>query len=316
MPLINTNKMDNQKTKQLEERLEQQNGYSGIDPQSGWNRKNFVGHFNHLEQIFGYHKQIEETKGEIPGGLKGDLSEVLNGNDFLAGQSDEIVRSAAKNGKKEGEKRMAEWARNNIDSLYKEIDSSEHADQMYMQLVRSVPLCMTGDKEHDETFGYISKVREADDAMKAAQNEDISKMRKIVEDKAKTRKLPEWKQKLIKEFIGDNRLVHALFMEEYQLRKNLMNHNLSTQDGKADREKIKSLIAGSLSKKWQFYEKETHEDTKKKIYEKHKKDEQTSTPEIARYYERKKEREEHGIEVPAEDIVKILDERKAKAGGH
>ena len=105
---------------------------------------------------------------------------------------------------------MAEWARNNIDSLYKEIDSSEHADQMYMQLVRSVPLCMTGDKEHDETFGYISKVREADDAMKAAQNEDISKMRKIVEDKAKTRKLPEWKQKLIKEFIGDNLQGNAL----------------------------------------------------------------------------------------------------------
>jgi hypothetical protein len=335
MPLIKTNKMDNKETKKLEERLNE-GEFFGIDPSRGWDREYFVREFNRLGEVAKYEKQIKETKGEIPSGLKGDLSAVLNGNDLLTGQSDDIVRKAAKNAKKEGDRKMAEWARNNMPSLYTEIDSSEHADQMYLRLALTTPLCLTGDEKHDYTVGLMAKVKEGQKAIKAAQEGDISEMRKIVKAETKARKLPEWKKKLIDEFSNDDRLVQALFQESYQKKEMLVDHNLKLEDGKVDRNKIKSLISGSLSKKWHFYEDETHKDTKKEIYEqeimpiynaiaenayaiahdKYVKDKQSSTPGIEDLNKRAQERAKYGVGVGAEDVVKILEDKRKAAGGH
>lgn len=330
--------MDNEETKKLEEMLERGSfSYEGINPSSGWDRRNFVDEFFRLNDILKYEKQMKEAQGALSTGLKEDLSDVLTKDKSrkFAKLSDELLKYAGKEARKMGQKDMAEWTRNNLSSLYEEIDSSEQGNQIYVGLALTSPLCLTGNKDHDYTVGLISKLKDAEEAIEKAKKGDIGKMRKIVEAKVKNQKIPEWGRKLINKFIGDEQFVQMLFHEEYQARQNLAVLNISgDNEGKtADKSKIKLLIEESLKKKWEFYHEETNDSKKGDIYDDEivplynaiagnafqvaharlERDSIDANPEIQEMIERAKKREQYGVGVDAGDIVEILEDRK-KAG--
>lgn len=326
--------------------------YTGIDPEHRLSGKEserelLIQKYK-LDQLVEYEGIIKKAQGNPSIGVRENIGAVLfgpeKGEQIGRDLEEKIIRDAAKQGRKHGEKRMAEWVRNNWNAVFDKIEDSDDCDQLYMQMALTVPLLSIVDedgkeredyKRHNTAVKFLRAVQDAQAALKSAQDGDTGKMRKVVESKIKDQNVPEWGRKLLKAYINDQTFLQLVFQEEYQARQQILQAAL-TKDGKnPDKDKIKDLINDSAKEAWRLHNKETDKGRQKDIFEKgiapmynriadavyqvvtkeYQKDMEDEHPEIKKANERAAERKAAGMGyVPGRELAEQLEGWEGNGG--
>lgn len=243
--------------------------YKGINPEQAFEDRDFLIHFSNLSKVKRYEKQIKDTKGNPAPDVRRDLAGILYQDEGVGLKlSDLIIRDSAKQGRKSLQRNMVQYVQNNYHKFLSTIDEDEKANEIYTNIVFSIPLCYIQDKKHDTIVTLISRVKEAEAAAATANEKgDMGKMRKIAESKIKDRNIPDWGVKLLKQYLFDETFLKLVFKEEYQSRQQLALMALTSDGQNIDRDKVKGVIEDSLIEAQVRYNKAGEMDNKGDIYD-------------------------------------------------
>ncbi|MBS3091306.1 hypothetical protein J4217_02570 [Candidatus Pacearchaeota archaeon] len=244
--------------------------YNGINPDQSHDDEKFLGHFYHLAKLQETEKEIKETKGNLLPGSKRDLGERLFGSEEIGMLlKDDLVRDAAKEGRKSAQRKMAKYTERNYSELMEIIRGSKNATDIFTNMAFANPnlLYFIGNESHDTVVRFIRAVGEAQGAVQKASQGDSSGMRKIVEKKIEDQDVPDWGRKLLQLYMNDETFLRLVFGEEYQARQRIARAALTTNGRDIDKGKVEDLITDSVIEAQRLYRKETDPKKKRDIYD-------------------------------------------------
>lgn len=270
--------------------------YKPINQNESYDRDNLIKHYEDFQDINQYLQAIKEDPENT--GAWGDAGELLRKNPYYYFKSERSPRSDLEDSLSEEYSNLGKYVKNNSSTFYGKIESED-----YIELIQKVPLCKTGDEEHDEFVDTINEYRKLNE-----MGNDPNKMNTYVQEKI--RKAPRWAQISFARY-GKNDL--NTNFESYLINiDSKLKSKMYEEDGKTIKSKfLEKVFKDSLDETEKALDDEDYSDSEKNdvwernvrpfyfallegMYKREKKDEDEPQRKKDRD-ERRKERREKGM---------------------
>lgn len=262
------------------------NVYRPIDPSRSFNRDEFLFHQDTLNDLTEYRAKLDKDPNDIKPREK--LSRKIFGDPtYHVGLSEVDIRAHARAVHEQSLDNMARYAEHHFDKLFDGLEG-----ESLQRLAFSVPLYLVkGDREHNALVNLLNEVREME---QIAQKEDIGKMREyllraVKEDKT----LPNYMKEIITYLSRSEPVIARIFARANQARHAILSRVISTEDGKPNVSRLRSLIKTSLESAKTALRNEEDEGQIKDIWEDVVRPYYEKLAEVAYMDEDKKYQEEH-----------------------